>query len=235
VKAQRLGFLRVAASVKSIQRTWKGKKYRQKILELYKEEKSRRHAWEARAKNNIIILQVERKILELFKSSRENAAVVIQRAYCAYRRMKHAREEEMHSLNTEELRSAKKMERLDEIIRYKQEQRKFKVSTYMGKVSKGFRDATSLRLIHNIRANRRESMEQGQLGPSLVGYYMLQASRTGTTSMPSDSNVDDFKKDLCKTFANTNWWNKECLELSLRYLMWPKDSHALRRYAVLSS
>jgi hypothetical protein len=241
LKAQRLWFLNAAASIKIIQRTWKGKKYRHKILELYKMEKSRRHALEATAKKNILKQQVERKIMDLFKRSRGNAAVVIQRAYCDYRRMKRAKEEEMRSLQTEELRQANKLERLDEIIRYKQEKRKFKMPikelthTLVGKVRKGFHDATSLRIIHNIRANRRESMEEGQLGPLLVGYYMLQASRTGTTSMPPDSNVDDFKKDLCKDFENTNWWNKECLELSLRYLMWPKDFHALRRYAVLSS
>ena len=227
LKAQRLWLLKHIVSVKRIQRMWKAIKCRHTILKIYKQGRSRRLLLEARSKKDILKLRIERKMLNLFKRAKENAAVAIQKEYRKYIKIKHAKKEETRLLDMQKSGKANELEeweRLDDIIRHKQGKRKLmqSITKVMGKVN-----MTSLRIIDNIRAHRRESLE-----PSLARYHLLKSSMKGTKSTIQDVNVKFFEEKLLQTFRNSNWWNKECLELSFQYLLWPKDFDALRRYAV---
>lgn len=224
LKRQRLWLLKFLSSVKKIQRMWKAMRFRHTIIELYKEERSRMIMLEARSKKDLLKLRIERKILTLFSGAKENAVLKIQREYRNYLIIKHAKEEEVHVLEMKETRTRKELEeweRLDDIIRHKQGNRKLmhSLTNVMGKANQ-----SALRIIKNIRTHRHQSLE-----PSLARYHLLKSSMKGTKSIIQDSNVKLFEEKLQQTFSNSSWWNKECLELSFQYLLWPKDFNALRR------
>ena len=125
--------------------------------------------------------------------------------------------------------------RLNDIICKKQADKKLKTITtkYMkralGKISIGVQNVASLKIIDEIKGHRRESNERESVAPALLWYDMLKRTRKGTSAIPHNPIITNYRNKLRQMFSGSSWFDRKCEKAMFRYLLWPDEITLLHR------
>ncbi len=231
---RRLASVLFAAS--RIQRMWRYSKARSVFKNLYREGTILQAKTNAMEKEKHRRTRIERKIAALFANTKRDAAMIIQKQYRQHLKWNREEEERMMMQRSQELRRKQEADRLNDILRNKQESRKLKTVTKklvkkaMTNITTRVNNLSTLMVVSEYKNRRKEHLQKIDTAVELVRYNeSLKLNENKATSVLQNSTLTKYRQSLQRIFGKNVWFDKKCEKVMFFYLLWPEDINHFRR------
>ena len=131
--------------------------------------------------------------------------------------------------------------RLNEIIKHKQQSRQLKTlaKKYVGKIITNVADGVKIlpSIVAVWKKWRSGTLEKQEIACALLQYSHAEMNKqhigtkkqVGPTSL-YNTTIAKYRKTVKADFVNCVWFDQQCENLMLRYILWTEDMVAFRRY-----